>query len=85
MNNTIEEYIVNRIEQLENRESMLEAEVSELKIQLDKVEKMKELMREYFSLRSYADNRHYIDHSYNGKYAEEIAAFIGLTEDKDDV
>lgn len=85
MNNTIEEYIVNRIKQLESRESMLEAANAELKSQLAKVETMKELMRDYFKLKRYDTSRLYIDHSYDNTHIEEIAEFIGLTEGEEDV
>lgn len=79
--NEIEKYIVERLHSLEDEVDMQKEEISVLKEEHEKVEKMKALMREYFILKQYADNSAYIDHKYSQKNVAEIAAFIGLKLD----
>lgn len=79
--NEIEKYIVERLHSLEDKVEEQNDEISTLKEELEKVEKMKALMREYFILKQYADGSDYIDHRYNGKNVDEIAEFIGLEMD----
>ena len=79
--NEIEKYIVERLHSLENEIDMQKEEISVLKEELEKVEKMKALMREYFILKQYADGSPYIDHNYSKKDVDEIAEFIGLEMD----
>lgn len=88
--NPIENYIVERIKELELEIKLTEKENDELKRYLKETEAMKEKMREYFSLKKYDSGSIYIDYSYNynSKYIQEIAQFIGLEcgnqEDEDD-
>ena len=79
--NEIEKYIVERLHSLEDKVEEQNDEISTLKEELEKVEKMKVLMREYFILKQYADVSAYIDHRYSGKNVAEIAEFIGLEMD----
>lgn len=80
--NEIEKYIVERLHSLEDEVDMQKEEISALKEELEKVEKMKALMREYFILKQYASNRQsYIDHKYTNENVAEIAEFIGLEMD----
>lgn len=79
--NEIEKYIVERLHSLEDKVEEQKDEISVLKEELEKVEKMKTLMREYFILKPYADGSPYIDHQYSKKDVAEIAEFIGLEMD----
>ena len=80
--NEIEKYIVERLHSLEDEVDMQKEEISELKEELEKVEKMKALMREYFILKKYSSNGEiYIDHKYSKENVAEIAEFIGLEMD----
>lgn len=80
--NEIEKYIIERLRFLENVVNKQEEEISVLKEELEKVEKMKALMREYFILKQYStDERRYIDHAYIYSTVDEIAEFIGLEMD----
>ena len=80
--NEIEKYIVERLHSLEDEVDMQKEEISELKEELEKVEKMKALMREYFILKKYSSNGEiYIDHKYRKENVAEIAEFIGLEMD----
>ena len=79
--NEIEKYIVERLHSLEDKVEEKNDEISALKEELEKVEKMKALMREYFILKQYADSSVYIDHRYSYSKVAEIAEFIGLGMD----
>ena len=80
--NEIEKYIVERLHSLEGKVEKQNDEISALKKELEKVEKMKALMREYFILRQYStDGKIYIDHIYSYGKVAEIADFIGLEMD----
>ena len=79
--NEIEKYIVERLHSLEDKVEEQKDEISALKEELEKVEKMKTLMRDYFILKQYADGSPYIDHKYSKKDVAEIAEFIGLEMD----
>lgn len=80
--NEIEKYIVERLHSLEDEVDMQKEEISALKEELEKVEKMKALMREYFILKQYSSNgQRYIDHKYTNENVDEIAEFIGLEMD----
>ena len=80
--NEIEKYIVERLHSLEDKVEEQNDEISTLKEELEKVEKMKALMREYFILKYYhADGVAYIDHKYSYSKVTEIAEFIGLEMD----
>lgn len=79
--NEIEKYIVERIHSLEDEVEEKKDEILVLKEELEKVKKMKALMREYFILKQYADGSAYIDHKYSNKNVAEIAEFIGLEMD----
>ena len=79
--NEIEKYIVERLHSLEDKVEEQKDEISALKEELEKVEKMKALMRDYFILKQYADGSPYIDHKYSKKDVAEIAEFIGLEMD----
>lgn len=79
--NEIEKYIVERLHSLEDEIDMQKEEISVLKEELEKNEKMKALMRGYFILKQYADGSPYIDHCYSKNDVAEIAEFIGLKMD----
>lgn len=80
-NNTpLANYIVKRLENLEYEVENLMEERETLRRELAKVENMKEIMRTYFILDSYANGKQYIDHSYDSKLVKPIADFIGLKE-----
>lgn len=80
--NEIEKYIVERLHSLEDEVDMQKEEISVLKEELEKVKKMKALMREYFILKQYSsDGKIYIDHKYSYGKIAEIAEFIGLKMD----
>lgn len=79
--NEIEKYIVERLHNLEDEVDTQKEGISALKEELEKVEKMKALMREYFILKQYADSSVYIDHRYSYSKVAEIAEFIGLGMD----
>lgn len=82
--NEIEKYIVERLRNLEDEVDTQKEGISALKEELEKAEKMKALMREYFILKQYADGSPYIDHCYSKKNVAEIAEFIGLEMDGDE-
>ena len=79
-NNPLTNYIIKRLENLEAEVESLKEEREALRRELAKVENMKEIMRSYFILDSYANGRQYIDHSYDSKLVKPIADFIGLKE-----
>ena len=80
--NEIEKYIVERLHSLEDKVEEQNDEISALKEELEKVGKMKALMREYFILKQYSSNgQSYIDHKYSKGNVTEIAEFIGLEMD----
>lgn len=79
--NEIEKYIVERLHSLEDKVEEQNDEISVLNEELEKVEKMKALMRGYFILKQYADGSAYIDHNYSKKDVAEIVDFIGLEMD----
>ena len=83
-NNPLANYIIKRLENLEAEVESLKEEREALRRELAKVEEKKKTMRKYFSLESYTDGGKYIDHSYRREYVEEIAEFIGLTEEEED-
>lgn len=80
--NEIEKYIVERLHSLEDKVEEQKDEISVLKEELEKIGKMKALMREYFILKRYSSNgQSYIDHKYTNENVAEIAKFIGLEMD----
>lgn len=79
-NNPLANYIVKRLGSLEAEVDNLKEERETLRGELAKVEEMKEIMRAYFILDSYANGKQYIDHSYDSKLVKPIADFIGLKE-----
>ena len=79
-NNPLANYIVERLGKLEAEVEQLKEEREALREELAKVENMKEIMRSYFILDSYASGQPYIDHSYDSKLVKPIADFIGLKE-----
>jgi hypothetical protein len=79
--NEIEKYIVERLHNLEDKVEEQNDEISVLKEELEKADKMKALMRGYFILKHYVDGSSYIDHKYNKKDVDVIAEFIGLEMD----
>lgn len=82
--NEIEKYIVERLHSLEDEVEEKKDEISVLKEELEKVEKMKALMREYFKVSTYCDGSPYIDHHYKNEHFEEITKFIGLSMEGED-
>ena len=84
--NELENYIVERLHKLENEVKEQKAEADKLRNDLQEVEAMKAIMREYFVVSTYSDGSPYIDHHYRSEHFEEIAKFIGLSmEGEDDV
>lgn len=84
--NELENYIVERLHKLENEVKEQKAEVDKLRNDLQEVEAMKAIMREYFMVSTYSDGSPYIDHHYRSEHFEEITKFIGLSmEGEDDV
>ena len=79
-NQTLENYVVERVKKLENEVSVLKDEKQALINRLLAVDDMKAKMREYFKLRKYDTGRNYIDHTYSDKYVDEIVQFIGFEE-----
>lgn len=78
-NQSLENYVVGRVKELENEVSVLKDERQALINRLQYVDVMKIKMREYFRLRKYDSGRVYIDYSYNDKFIDEIIDFIGFT------
>lgn len=83
-NNPLANYIVKRLGILENEVERLKEEREALRRELAKVEEMAKVMREYFRLDKYADGEPYIDHTYRSKSVQEIAEFIGLTDNNEE-
>ena len=83
-NQTLENYVVERVKKLENEVSVLKDEKQALINRLIAVDEMKAKMREYFKLSTYSSGTIYIDHDYDSKYVKEIAEFIGLEEEQDE-
>ena len=79
-NQTLENYVVERVKKLENEVSILKDECIALTRDLNYVNEMKSKMREYFKLRKYDTGRNYIDHTYSDKNVDEIVQFIGFEE-----
>ena len=81
--NSYETYIINRLKELEFKNGLQKEQIDLLKADLAEVENMKKIMRTYFILDSYASGQPYIDHSYDSKFVQPIADFIGLKERKE--
>ena len=79
-NQTLENYVVERVKKLENEVSILKDECIALTRDLNYVNEMKAKMREYFKLNNYATGKIYIDRTYDDKYIDEIIQFIGFEE-----
>lgn len=83
-NQTLENYVVERVKKLENEVSVLKEECTALIKDLRYVDEMKAKMREYFRIEKSATGRIYIDNSYDDKYVSEIIEFIGLPCEQED-
>ena len=82
-NQTLENYVVERVKKLENEVSVLKEECTSLIKDLKYVDEMKAKMREYFKLNKYATGKIYIDRTYDDKYIDEIIQFIGFEEEQE--
>ena len=82
-NQTLENYVVERVKKLENEVSVLKEECTSLIKDLKYVDEMKAKMRGYFKLNKYATGKIYIDRTYDDKYIDEIIQFIGLEEEQE--
>jgi len=83
-NQTLENYVVERVKKLENEVSVLKDEKQALINSLLAIDEMKIKMRKYFRIEKSATGRIYIDNSYDDKYVNEIIEFIGLPCQQED-